>query len=325
MRALALTLVLLAAAAPTQQTAQKPAQQSTQKPRSSDQRRNIVFGNISRQAVDFLLKPVPQPDALRLAQLKQSFSDMECHDSLRELPVGESKNLICTLPGTAPELVPGPAGKRVPNPSHGTILFLAHYEHVGPGQSAIDNWSGAVMLPCLYLALAPATRNHTFLFAEVDGEAGAKTLFDSFTPAERHAIKAVVVLDALGLGPAQFYLSPDDITANSSSGWAFLHRQLLQAAADQRMAAPAPAIPGGWQKIDETREFRHRSIPSILIHSVTKTTRDIPGSSRDTVSAIDHDVYFSTLTLLSYYGAELDQPWPQDSDTTLTTPGGRRH
>lgn len=322
MRALALTLVLLAAAAPAQQTAQKPAQQPAQQPRNSDQRRNIVFGIISRQAVDFLLKPVPQPDALRLAQLKQSFSDMECHDSLREQAVGENKNLICTLPGTAPELTRGPAGKLVPNPNHGTILFLAHYEHVGPGQSAIDNWSGAVMLPCLYLALAPATRNHTFLFIEVNGEAGAKALFDSFTPAERHAIKAVVVLDALGLGPAQFYVNPNDSLSNY--GLAFLHRQLLQAAADQRIAAPAPAIPGNWQKIDETREFRHRGIPSILIHSVTMSTRDIPGSSRDTVSAIDHDVYFSTLTLLSYYGAELDQPWPSPTGTTLSTPSGRR-
>ena len=320
MRALTVTLVLLAAAVSAQQTT---VQQPAQKPRNSDQRRKIVFGNISRQAVDFLLKPVPQPDALRLAQLKQSFSDMECQDSLHEQPVGESKNLICTLPGTAPELIPGPAGKRVSNPNHGTILFLAHYEHVGPGQSAIDNWSGAVMLPCLYLALAPATRNHTFLFAAVDGEAGAKALFDSFTPAERHAIKAVVSLDALGLGPAQFYINPND--SLSSYGLAFLQRQLLQAAADQRAASPALAIPGSWQKIDETREFRHRSIPSILIHSVTMSTRDLPGSSRDTASAIDHEIYFSTLILLSYYGAELDQPWPQAPDATLTTPSGRRH
>ena len=318
MRALAVTLVLLAAAASAQQTAPKAPQNAGN--------RRIIFWNMSRESVDFLLRRVPQPNPTRVAQLKQAFFDLQCWSPhLREQPLPEGQNLLCTLPGSAPELTSTPEGKYALNPSHGTILFLAHYEHEGPGQSAIDNWSGAIMLPFLFHALSATPRQHTFVFAEVDGEAGAKALFNSFTPSERLAIKGVVALDALGIGPAQFYLSSNDITAYNYPGWDFLHRQFLQTAVDQGIVAPVLAIPGNWQKVDETREFRHHGIPSILIHSVTWDGRHLPGSAQDTQLAIDHDLYFKTISLLAAYAVELDQPWPQAPDATLTTPSGRRH
>jgi Peptidase family M28 len=321
MRIFALMLVLVAVS-----SAQNTPQNSAEYPQKTAQSGSNVFGIISHKAVDFLLQPVPQPDTIRFAQLKQSFTDLECSGShLREQTIPGGKNLVCTLPGNAPATIPPsqPKGKPLSNPSFGTILFVAHYEHLGPGQSAVDNWSGAVMLPCLYFALASASRNHTFLFAEVNGEAGARALFDSFTPQQRHEIKGIIALDAFGLGPAQYYISADDSFGNYGYGW-LLH-QLLQAAADQRISAPASAIPGAWFKTDVTREFRYHGIPSILLHSVSWSDREIPGSIRDNASAIDHKIYFNTLTLLSYYATELDKMWPSSTGNAASRPsGGRR-
>jgi hypothetical protein len=220
--------------------------------------------------------------------------------------VGEGKNLLCTLPGNTSK----------------TILFVAHYEHEGMGQSAIDNWTGAMMLPFLYHAMTAAPREHTFLFAEVDGVAGAKALLASLR-SDGLDVKTLVALDALGLGPVQFYVNPSDGPTLNASDWRWMQRQLMQAAIDRGIDAPISSIPGSWLKIDDTREFRHRLIPSILIHSVSGDTRHIPGSALDTAAAIDADAYFNAYSLLCYYIAELDQSPPSQNPTS--SPPSNRH
>jgi hypothetical protein len=328
MRALVLTLALLAASAPPQNTAPNSAAKNAPNSARTAPQNGFLFWSLSRKTVEFLLQPVPQPNAARFAQLKQTFTDLQCPETaLREQPTPDGKNLLCILPGTASENpAPMKPGNTAANTQFGTILFIAHYEHEGTGQSAVDDWSGAIMLPFLYYALSATPRHHAFVFAAVDGEAGATSLFDSFSPSERQVIKGVVDLDALGLGPAQFYLSSNDSSFSNSGGWWFLRNQLLQAAADQRFDTPVAAIPGGWYKIDDTREFRHHSIPSILIHSVSFNARGLPGSERDTASAINHDIYFNTFVLLAYYAAELDKPWPSPGPNATSRPSnGRRH
>jgi hypothetical protein len=313
MRALALTFTLLiAAAAPGQNAAPKPLQPPAQ-------RQGLIFWNMSRPYVDFLIQHVPQSNAARFLQLKQIFTDLQCSPPrLREQPAPQGKTLTCTLPGNLSAAKPS----QVSAPKPGTILFIANYEHEGSGQSVIDNWSGALMLPFLYHAVSASSRQHTFLFAEVDGASGAKTFFDSFTPQQRHSIQGVIALDCLGLGPVQFYVSPFDSFTEYNDSW-LLH-QLRQAAIDQRLAQPVSAIPGRWFKVDVTREFRFREIPSIFLHSVNWRTRELPGSGRDTPAAIDPGVYFNTFTLLAGYIIELDQPPPALNATPSSPPRGRR-
>lgn len=280
-------------------------------PTRQHRRPNIVFWKISPKSVDLLLGHVPQSDAIRLAQLKQTFTDLQCGGKrLQEQTAPEGRNLICTLPAAGPKTA---SGKEDPS----IILVLAHYEHEGQGRSAVENWSGALMLPFLYHALSAAPRRHTFIFAEVDGEQGTSALFNSFTPAQRSDLLGVVALDALGLGPARFYINPNDSSANLA--WMRLERPLLQAASDQRLPAPSETLPGSWSKIDATRIFRHHDIPSILVHSVAWNEREIPGSARDTDAAIDRDIYMQTITLLADYAAELDSLWP--SPQPRTSPG----
>ena len=325
--ALALTLVLLFTAS-GQTTSTNSTQKTSQESPRTAPKNGFIFWTTPRKSVDFLLDPVPQADSVRLAQLKQTFSDFQClATNLREQPTPRGKNLLCTLPASAPPSVAATekTGRRaVAVDDSGTILFLAHYEHDGPGQSAIDNWTGALMLTFLFHALSATPHHHTYLFAAVDGEPGAKALFESFTPEERRDIKGVIGLEALGLGPAQFYIDPNDSYATYYGSW-FLNVQLTQAAADQRLTAPLRAIPGGWFRVDVTREFRHHGIPSILIHSVGFGTRNLPGTAEDKASAINRDAYYNTFVLLAYYAAELDKPWPFPAQSASSRPsGGRR-
>ncbi len=332
MYVIALILALLVPASSGQDSAHK----APQKAQSDTHESGFIFWKMSRHSVDLLLDPVPQSNSLRLAQLKQTFTDLQCQgEHLREQTFPEGQNLICTLPGTATNQpgvdLTGEAG---------TILFLANYEHEGSGQSAIENWTGAIMLPFLYHGLAAAPRHHTFLFAEVGGEAGAKALFDSLTPTQRSSLRGVVAFDALGLGPAEFYSNPNDTNGlraidttsmtradeiREACARFPLCRTLIQAAGDLRIDPPVYAVPGTWFRTDITREFRYHGVPCILIHSVTFSTRDLPGSSHDAAQAIHHDSYFDTLTLLDDYAAELDQPWRAPANNVPSMPsGGRR-
>jgi len=267
----------------------------------------IIFWNMQRHSVDILVHTVPQRDAERLAQLKQTFHDLECKgDNLRERPVGEGTNLICTLPGTAPQ------GTKLE-----TIVLTAHYEHEGAGMSAIDNWSGAMMLPFLYHALSAVPRRHTFVFAEVDGEAGSKALLRSVPGA-----RAVIAFEALGLGPPCFYIQPNGSLLSYTE--AMLKAALLRAADEIGKPEPEASIPGSWFRIDDTRQYRYAGIAAILLHSVSRATKNLPGSVDDTAEKIDGDTYFGSYNLLCYYVVGLDQFPSQQLPPDQRSGGGRR-
>ena len=78
----------------------------------------------------------------------------------------------------------------------------AHYDSVDAG--AVDNWSGASLLPSLYEALALKPRRHRFVFAAFSGEerglVGSADFVKTLTPEEKAAIRAYVNLDCLGMG-----------------------------------------------------------------------------------------------------------------------------
>jgi len=262
---------------------------------------------MQRQSVDMLVHNVPQRDADRLAQLKQTFRDLECKgDNLRELPAGAGVNLICTLPG-----IPPPGSKLE------TIVLTAHYEHEGAGMSAIDNWSGAIMLPFLYHALSAVPRQHTFVFAEVDGEAGSKALLHSVPGA-----RAIVAFEALGLGPPCFYIHPSGSVPTYTE--TLLKATLFRAADEIGKPEPEAAIPGSWFRIDDTRPYRYAGVAAILFHSVSGATKHLPGSIDDTPGHIDSDAYFGSYYLLCYYMVGLDQLPARTLAPDQRTGGGRR-
>jgi hypothetical protein len=277
---------------------------------TAQQRHGIVFWTLQQEDIDSLVHRVPQDNGIRLAQLRQTFKDVECPgDDMQEQTFSTGKNLLCTVRGSSTD----------------TILFVAHYEHDGRGLSAVENWTGAIMLPFLYHALMAAPRKHTFVFLEVDGEAGAKSYLRSLSPSQERALKAVVAVDALGLGAPSFYVGSNSyFTASTES---LLQSTLMLAAQDKGIPAPKQEIPGGWLKVDDTKQFRFKDIPSILVHSVDRETRNIPGSERDTPEAINGDAYFTSYSMLCYFVAELDETKIGTTGDAASRPpssGGRR-
>ena len=74
-----------------------------------------------------------------------------------------------------------------------------------------------MLLPILYKSLQAEPRHHTFVFAALCGSDGAQQLLGSWDEDHRHRIKAVIAIDALGLGPIQFHLFPGTLSAADSS------------------------------------------------------------------------------------------------------------
>jgi Zn-dependent M28 family amino/carboxypeptidase len=278
-------------------------------PRDADKKPYPIFRALDQKSVETMVLGVPQTNPLRLAQLKRAFADVECKgENLKEQSTEESTNLLCTLPGKSAD----------------TILVAAHYQHVGEGMSAVDDWSGAIMLPFLFRSLTASPREHTFVFAALSGDDGAKAFFASLTPAQRRALKAVIALDALGLGPMHFYIHLSG--AVPSPGENFLKMQLFEAADNEGLKAPESSIPGSWFRIDDTRQFRYHGIPAILLHSVDGSRRAVPGSSNDKADAIDAKAYFATYMTLCYYLVGLDQitAWSALPSSPSTRGGGHR-
>lgn len=261
----------------------------TAAPQATQKSHSAVIRGMKKQDLIAMAHHVPQDDSVRFAQLKRNFEDAHCTGAdLHEQASGAVKNLQCTLAGAKPD----------------AILFVAHYEHAGEGMSALEDWSGATMLPFLYYAMTAAPRQHTFLFVELDGEAGARAYLHSLSHDQLHAIKAVVAVDALGLGPLCFYQRLNNFPP---SPWEQqLKAKLMVGAQERGLPAPPEMIPGSWLKVDDTQQFRYRGIAAILVHSVGRPERSLPGSEKDSLDAINGDAYFDAYAALCFFMIELD-------------------
>ncbi|GGG95132.1 M28 family peptidase [Silvibacterium dinghuense] len=263
--------------------------------------RAVFYWNMRQQDVISLVHHVPQNDAIRLAQLRQTFHDLHClSPDIQEQHSSQGVNLLCQLPGETP----------------GMIVVAAHYQHIGNGESAVGDWSGSTMLPFLYHALTAQPRRHTYLFAAFAGEDGARDWMRSLTSDQRKHIQYMIALDALGLSPVSFYLHPLDMhfTATETT----LVDTLELSARESGLPIPQPLTPHRWFRIDDTKQFRYRNIPSIVIYSEGADHGTLPGGDLDTAAAIQDDLYYDTYHLLCTFIAELDQV--SDTDSFSSSP-----
>lgn len=259
--------------------------------------RTLFFYTSPRSVVEMEVHSVPASDADRLSRLRDDFASAECGDGrMQEQPVpgkhGDGgTNLICTWPGATP----------------GTVVVVAHYEHEGKGQGALADWSGAALLPFLYQAIQGQPRVNTYVFLEAWKRDGAVTWLKSLPRAQRKNIRAVIDLDALGLGATRFYTTFSAFET-APPGSAHLQTQLLWAAVDDGLTkAPEQTSTRHWLSADPTDPFRAEMIPSIVIHSVAPESDHIPGSADDVASAVDGNAYFQSYHLMCAYLASLDR------------------
>lgn len=253
----------------------------------------ILYWANSKPFVESWVSKVPSADTERFSRLRAMFTGQGC-THLEEEPVGNhaGSNLICTLPGSDP----------------GTILVVAHFEHEGKGAGAVENWSGAAMLPLLLHALSATPRTYTFVFAAVDGAKGASTFMNN-RRATRRQFRAMFALEDLGLSPSKY----------CAFNWAPLQEfGLAQFLADAGALVHPGALPERTGcdrlRIDDTRVFRQADIPALIIHSVTLSERPLLGSAADTAAAINGDSYYESYQLMATYLAALDRVLEQALD-----------
>ncbi|WP_131995092.1 M28 family peptidase [Acidipila rosea] len=246
---------------------------------------SLFFWNIPRQKVTAHLRSVPLRNSERRARLKQLFLEEECPgENLKE----HDDNLWCVLPGK----------------DDLTLIVAAHYDRRGAGVGAIDDWSGAVMVPLLYKSLTAQSQPHTILFVELAGDKGAARFLSRLGKAERRRIAAFVDLEALGLGNTAYFANPN--AGGDRLNFAEYH--LIQLTYASARVLGEPVLPDHFDsrlglKHDLTQRFRWSDIPSITMHSISRETQKIPGSELDTPEMLQDQSYFQSYRLLCAYVA----------------------
>jgi Zn-dependent M28 family amino/carboxypeptidase len=251
----------------------------------------IRFTSVSRDVVLGRLRSCPNKDADREMQLQSYFTEVGCTTPALVLDQPKHSkfgNVVCTLPGTSEE----------------EIVVGAHFDHVSAGSGAVDNWSGASLLPSLYEAIATEPRKHRFVFiafyGEEEGMVGSEHYVHELGKEKLAHIDAMVNMDTLGLGPTEIWTSHAD---PSLAKLAFV-------------LASAMKLPLSGMNVEhvgstDSESFRDKKVPSITFHSLTQTTLPILHSRQDQLSQIKEDDYYDSYRLLSAYLTYLDTAAPE--------------
>jgi hypothetical protein len=248
---------------------------------------SISFQAVPREVVAQRLQRLRSKNAEREAELKKIFGEAGCKPyQVQEQIVSRNDppNVTCTLPGSANSL----------------IIVGAHFDKALTGSGAVDDWSGASLLPSLYQGLQDSPRRHTFMFVgftdEEEGAAGS-TFFVAHLPEDRlSAIKAMVNLQCLGLASTK--VSPR-----------LASKELLGplVSITKAMNADLKAVNVALIGNDDTLAFREKKLPVITIHSLTEETLPIINTPRDDLTAIHLDKLYEAYTVITEYLAYIDE------------------
>ncbi|MGB6611259.1 MAG: M28 family peptidase [Acidobacteriaceae bacterium] len=279
-------------------TGDNPPAGSTSAPTPVTDSRVLFYYPAARETVEKEVHDVPATDAARLDRLRAAFRAAGCdggrmkEETITEKHAAAGANLICTWPGQE---------------GTGTVVIAAHYERGGKGQGAVSGWSGAALLPFLYKAIQGQPRRHTYIFLETWKGEGANTWIKSLSRDEKHAIRAMSDVDALGLGVTR-YFTTFSAFEDPVLGSSHLQIELLWAAIDDGLTqAPVETNPHHWLSVDDTDPFRALMIPTVVIHSVPPEADRLPGSAADIPAAVDADSYFRSYHLMCTFLASLDR------------------
>ena len=249
----------------------------------------LQFVRVDRDIVLERLRSCPVNDLDRQERLKAYFADAGC--TAQAITFEQPKhskfgNVICTLQGSSPE----------------KIVVGAHFDHADIGAGAIDNWSGASLLPSLYQAIASSPRKHTFVFVgfygEEQGMLGSQEYARNLGKDGLAAIDAMVNMDTFVQGATEVWAAHDD---------PILEKDAFVIASAMKL----PLLRLTLEHVSTDSEtFRERKVPSITFSAVTQETWHLLHSKDDQVSQINQDDYYNSYQLLAAYLAYLDQAVP---------------
>ena len=193
-------------------------------------------------------------------------------------------NLSCRLPGELADV----------------IVVGAHFDKPSGSTGLVDNWSGASLLPALWLSLSHHRRRHSFEFvafaAEERGLVGSTSFVSSLDAEQVHRIKAMVNIDGLGTGPLRADVGHSDPELVCDF-WA------TSALIDMPVRANrSPAGVSG-----DFEPFRRVGVPVIDLSSLTNRGASSDRTPPDAPETIDERTYHDSYRLLAVYLAMLDE------------------
>ena len=230
------------------------------------------------------LRPTNEERALELRRL---FGEAGCtapNYSEQKLLSSKTPNIICMLPGSSKE----------------TVVVSAHFDKRGPGEGAIDNWSGASLLPSLFECMRDGVHRLSFEFVgftdEEKGLIGSREYTNQLSKQRRPEILLDANIDSIGLaGPVRVWAQRSDDF-------------LLTSAA---VVADAQKIPLGANVMDRRYDsdagpFIAWNIPVIDFHSLTGETVKLLHTKGDNRGALDPNSYYDQYRFLVAYLGYLD-------------------
>jgi Zn-dependent M28 family amino/carboxypeptidase len=234
----------------------------------------------------------------RALELRRLFMEAGCESkNYSEDRILSSKlpNLICVLAGSSKQ----------------TVVVSAHFDNRGPGEGAIDNWSGASLLPSLFESLSGSPHRLTFEFIaftdEEKGLIGSRDFAGHLSKEDRAEILLNVNIDCVGLaGPIRAWSGRSDD---------FLLTAAAVVADQIKVGIGADAL--GKRYDSDAAVFIAWKIPAIDVHSLTRDTLPLLHSKRDVRAALDaksyYDHYRFLAAYLAYLDATIDIPAPRSS------------
>jgi Zn-dependent M28 family amino/carboxypeptidase len=223
----------------------------------------------------------------RAQELRQMFGEAGCDDrhySQENIQSSALPNLICTLPGSS---------RRI-------IVVGAHFDNKGPGEGAIDNWSGAALLSSLFETLRTQTPRLTYEFIaftdEERGLIGSRDFAGHLSKQHRADILLNVNVDSIGL--------PGPIRVWSNRADDFLLTSAALVADQVKLSIGASDLSTRFDS--DASAFMAWRIPVIDFHSLTPNTLQLLHSTRDVRAMIDAKSYYDQYRFLAAYLAYLD-------------------
>jgi len=241
---------------------------------------------LSREIIAQRLQRLHLQNAERETELKSMFEEAGCEaDRIQEQIVRrkDPPNIICTLPGATDSL----------------IIVGAHFDHAEEGSGAVDDWSGASLLPSLYETLKDTPPEHTILFVgftdEEKGLVGSDFYVKHFPKDQLSNMKAMVNLECLGLAPTEVWahFANPELLADLVRVTRALHVELRAVNVEQ-------------VGNDDTQAFRDKKIPVITIHSISQETWPILHSKKDNLNAIHLDDLYESYKVVATYLSYID-------------------
>ena len=223
-----------------------------------------------KQEIEADVSTVPCENKHRLEAVKKLFQEKGALASeIKIKDFKHVKNLLVEKKGNTEEVV----------------IIGAHYDMIGGGCGAIDNWTGIVIIANLYKTIKNLNTNKTYKFVafgkEEKGLIGSKAMAKAIPKADRPKYCAMVNLDSFGLA------HPQALTQISN-------KRLIKFAKEtaETMKMPFSAAPIRWASSD-SKSFLDKKIPAITLHGLSARWRDYLHSSNDKLKNVNSESVYA--------------------------------